>query len=181
MSGYFSGKGFAPILTATAAALALSSCTVPADITLSSVAEPVSAQGAVSMAEEAESDGTRATFAAALRKTLQDSSVAVADNAPLILEYSLSKRDAETGIADPLQPGATDVTWQSDERTSKLFDGCDVTRFRAGLLLVDRASGTVAYRGTGDMDTCSVTDGQVRQLARALVSDAQTKGALHGN
>lgn len=181
MLGYCSGKGFAPILAATAVALALSSCTVPADITLSSIAEPVSAQGAVAMAQEDGEAGTRATFASALRKTLQDSSVAIAEDAPLILEYSVSQRDAETGIADPLQPGTTDVTWQSDERKSKLFDGCDVTRLRGGLLLVERASGTVAYRGTGDMDTCAVTDGQVRQLAQALVADAQDKGALPDN
>lgn len=180
MLGYCSSKGLAPILTVTAAVSVLSSCTVPADITLSSTAEPVSTHGTVAMSHNDGDGGSRATFAAALRKTLQDSSVAVAENAPLILEYSISQRDAETGIADPLQPGASDVTWQSDERKSKLFDGCDVTRLRGGLLLVERASGTVAYRGTGDMDTCAVTDAQVRQLAEALVADAQDKGALPG-
>lgn len=178
MIGIASGNRMIPKLGVLFAALTIPACTVPSDITLSSTAEPVAGQGAVAMAREDSEDGMRATFAAALRKSLQDNTVGIADSAPLILEYSISQRDAETGIADPLQPGATDVTWQSDERKSKLFDGCDVTRLRAGLLLVDRASGTVAYRGTGDMDTCAVTDGQVRQLAEALIADAQSKGAL---
>lgn len=181
MIGIASGKRIIPKLCVLFAASTIPSCTVPSDITLSSVAEPVAAQGAVAMAQEDSEDGTRATFAAALRKSLQVSSVAIADDAPLILEFSVSQRDAETGIADPLAPGTRDVTWQSDERKSKLFDGCGVTRLRAGLLLVERASGTIAYRGTGDMDTCAVTDGQVRQLAQALVADAQAKGTLSGN
>ena len=156
----------------------LPSCGVPPDITLSSSAAPVASITRISMPPEQDEGAVRAQFGSAVRSALQDRSVSLVEEAPLILEYSISARDAETGIADPLQPGAEDVTWQSDERKSRLFDGCDVTRLRAGLLLVERASGAVAYRGTGDMDTCAVSDTKVRQLAEALVADAIAKGAL---
>lgn len=177
MIGFRSGKNCTAILLSSASGVVLSSCTVPSDITLTSTGRAAAPIGSVTITEADEDGATRGSFAAALRRALEDRAIGSAEGAPVILEYSISRRDAETGIADTPPSGVQDVTWQSRQRKSRLFDGCDVKRLRGGLLLVERSSGAILYRGSGDLDTCEVSESQLGQLAEALVDDAFPRNA----
>ena len=166
--------------TSTAAAvlfglLSLSSCAVRSDLVLESTGTATIADKAFAYtpAESADDGAIGSKFSRKIVAALEDKSFAQRADAPVILEVGISVRDADTGITDAKGAAVSgQVDWQSDPRKKRLLDGCRVSRVRGTMLMVDLASGGVLYRGSGDFDTCDVADGQIDDLARALVADA---------
>ncbi len=121
-----------------------------------------------------EADGSlRAEFAGALADALSADSVIMTATAPIIVEFAISARDADAGIADPASSAADNIAWESRPRPRSRFDDCRAIRLRATLLLLDRAEGTIRYRGVAEKDVCDYTEPDLAELAAALVSDAQ--------
>ena len=116
--------------------------------------------------------GLRANFAESLSDGLRDSGVTLSADGPLIADFSIAKRDAREGLADPAaQQEGVAVNWDSAPRNRRIFDRCSAERLRATLVLFDRTDGSVAWRGSGELEACTIGKAQVEAMANALVAD----------
>lgn len=159
---------------ATAAALlTLSACAVDSPFAVSSTSNGTAARLAIAMAADERADPERSRLGDALRRAFADRSVRLADDGRYVAEYSLSWRDAEGGLTTSIDAvDAAAVAWQVRPRPRRMLDGCDAQRMRASLVLLDRQTGAMVYRGEGDSVGCRFDDQSVDQVAGALVSDA---------
>ena len=151
----------------------LAGCAVKTPVAITSTTGTVADAGQVTLAE-AESDGTlRATFASALSDAFARHEVTLGEDSPLIADFALSERDAETGLVDPASSTEDAIVWTSRNRNRHLFDGCTARRLRATLVLLRRDGGEIAYRGVAETDLCESSEAMVEALADALVRDAR--------
>ena len=158
---------------AAAFALVLSACAVTSPFVVESSGS-LTAVSAVAMPEDASAGGHRAQLHSALVNAFADRSVAVSDDARYLADYSVSVRDAEGGLTTSTGPAASekDIDWTARPRNSRLLDGCGAKRMRATLVLMDRETGKMAYRGEGEATACSFSDSDIAQVSRQLVGDA---------
>lgn len=157
---------------ASALAVALAGCAVatPAQITSTQGAMPT---GVTVRMAASEADGSlRSAFAAALEQSLQAHGVTIETGGAMIAEFGIGARDASAGVANPAVSTPDNIVWESLPRESQWYDECEAIRLRATLVLLDRAEGTLAYRGVAESDVCSYSQADLRQLADVLVADA---------
>lgn len=161
------------VVAALALALMVGGCAVSTPVHIASTDGRLPAETAVQIAPF-ETDGSlRANFGAALADALAARSITTTQGAPIIAEFAIAARAADTGVADPSNSGADGIDWESHPRQRGRFDTCTATRLRATLLLLDRAEGTIRYRGVAEKDDCAYGQADLAELAEALVSDAQ--------
>jgi hypothetical protein len=65
-----------------------------------------------------------------------------------------------------------EVDWQSEPRDNRLLDICKAKRLRGSLVLFNRATGKIAYRGESEADGCKFGPTDFDAMATQLVSDA---------
>lgn len=158
--------------------LAFGGCAVASPFALQSTGSGVSSRAVVAMHVDAKAGSDRARLAAALQKAFADRSVAVASDGPLLADYAVSVTSAEAGLTTSIT--ATDesaIEWQASPRKSRLFDVCEPQRLRATLVLLDRASGALIYRGEGEATDCSFSEAALDDVAKVLVADALARAA----
>ncbi len=120
-----------------------------------------------------ETDGSlRATFGRALDAAMAAQSIEITDDASVVAAYAVAVREARTGVADPAASTEEEVIWESQPRPGGIFDICDAQRLRGTLVLLDRASGEVVYRGVGESTSCEFDEAELVTLAEVLVADA---------
>jgi hypothetical protein len=154
-------------------AVFLSGCTVSTPASIVSTQGRFPDHAEVQLAPY-EADGSlRANFGRALSDALSADSVIMTATAPLIAEFAVSARAAETGIADPARSTGDNIAWESSPRARGRFENCHAIRLRSTLILLDRAEGTILYRGVAEKDGCSYSEADLNELAYALVRDAQ--------
>lgn len=134
------------------------------------------ARAAIAIAlPEGDAPQLKTRFADALIAAMSGSGVARSENGGLIADYSVSIRSAELGVqASSGQSGSDGVNapdWISQPRPPKRFDQCEAQVLRGSLLLLDRATGAAAYRGTGTITDCEFGEEALRALADGLVAD----------
>ena len=152
--------------------IGLTGCAISSDLVVNSTGRSAAALTEIQL-QTAEEDGSmRRTFAEALEAELLKQNVTFQENAPVIAEYSIAVRQADTAIADGSTASGEEIAWLSKGRKRRNLDRCDALRVRGALMLVDRASGAVIYKGSADVDTCAASDALVGSLATALVRDA---------
>ncbi len=116
----------------------------------------------------------RGAFGKALTEAFRENDVQVSGDGQLIADFALAERNAQSGVADPAASSSENVIWTSQPRDRGLLDRCDARRVRATLVILDRASGEVTYRGVAEASDCAIDDEHITALARALVADART-------
>ena len=153
--------------------LALGGCAVASPFVVESSGSLATVR-AVALPEEVPEGGQRAQLHRSLASAFANRSVTVSPDARYLADYSVSVRDAEGGLTTSNSAAASekDIDWKAQPRKSRLLDGCDAQRMRATLVLMDRQSGKMAYRGEGAATACSFSDSEIAQVARQLVDDA---------
>lgn len=116
-------------------------------------------------------DSLRSHWGAALSRSFQNQSVKIEKTAPFIADFALSVRDAESGLANPAEAGG-EIDWQSAPRESRLLDICKAKRMRGSLVIFDRTTGAIAYKGESEADGCKFSQPDFDTMAALLVADA---------
>jgi hypothetical protein len=129
---------------------------------------------ALNIADE-DADTRRAVFATALSAALASHDFTLDPAAPLIADYAIAESAASDGTLGGEPTGANSPQWLSQPRAKKRFDQCKPRRLRATLVLFDRASGAVAYRGSASRIECAFSQGDTIAMADALVKDAAVR------
>ncbi len=159
----------------TLAASLLAGCAINPDLRLDAKGPGLRANAAVSIQTDPADTDQAARFAAALADAFAGRGHAVTDTAPVTAVFGFSLRDRATGTAQVSPDGEgrpPAVDWISAPARKRLFQACQGERLRATLALYSRDEKTLIYRGTGEIDGCSVTNAEIDALAKALVNGA---------
>ncbi len=159
-------------------AVPLASCAVTEPLTITSTGgESGLARGvAVALNMPDDPSSQRGRFAEALGEAMAARSVQIADDAPLLADISIARGDASGGVINgPGNPATSEQDWIATPRRDRRFDKCEAERLRATLVLYDRASGAIAYRGSGTATQCGFADADIAAMAQGLVDDAMTR------
>lgn len=160
------------------AILALVGCNVATPLALDSTGPGLSAQALVAMPADTKPGSDSARLGAALQRAFSAHAVNVGKDGRYLADFAVSFRDAEGGLTtSTAAAGEKSIDWQARPRESRLFDGCKAQRMRATLVLFDRQSGAMIYRGEGEATDCSFSDEAMDEVAMALVADALAKFA----
>ena len=157
-------------------AIGLAACSVSSPLTVQSTATETAAprtQIALSLPDD-ETGTMRQRFANALIEAFATRGVTIDDGARLVADIAVSEGSAEMGVQhSPVtaQPEGADPDWIDPPREPRRFDRCEALEMRGTLMLVDRATGTIAYRGTGAATECDFGDAALRAMAEGLVAD----------
>ncbi|BDI59887.1 hypothetical protein [Qipengyuania nanhaisediminis] len=132
---------------------------------------PAPARVALALPGEDEPEQRRA-FAAALVAAFADADIAADPAARLVADYGIAQGPASAGIerAEPARTGET-RDWIDPPRKGRRFDECKAQQLRASLMLVDRSTGEMVYRGTGSATQCDFDASHYATIARGLVAD----------
>ena len=153
----------------------LASCAINKDLRLDSQGPGLPANAAVSIQTGPAGSEPAAQFAAALADAFAGSGHAVQDAAPVTAVFGFSLRRRATGTAQvsAAEGGRPpEVKWVSAPARKRAFQACEGERMRATLALYSRVEKTLIYRGTGEIDGCEFTPGEIDALAKALVRGA---------
>ncbi len=154
----------------------LASCAVSTpievhSITATAVDQP--AQIAIALSEGGD-EALKTRFAAALIGSFADRGISVAEDGILVADYALSISPAEIGVQNAEardNPSTKQAEWIALPRSPRRFDKCEALSLRGTLFLLDRTTGTAAYRGRGHATDCEFDDAAIRELADRLVAD----------
>jgi hypothetical protein len=153
----------------------LSSCAINKDLRLDIEGAGLPENADVSIQTVPADTEYAALFAAALADAFAGSGHAVNEGAPITAVFGFSLRDRSTGTAQVSAAGEgrpPEVKWISAPARKRAFQVCEGERLRATLALYSRAEKTLIYRGTGEIDGCGFTQGEINALAKALVKGA---------
>lgn len=162
-------------MTVTLAGL-LGACSVSSPLQVRSTGSGSVAPTSIAlMISDDEAGKTRAQYGAALQSAFADRQIGIDPAAPVIAEYAFSIGDATDGLLVG-KPKKTDTgqqpDWEATPRKKGRFDKCDAKRMRGTLVLFDRTSGNIIYRGEADQIECDFSEIQVKTAAEKLVADA---------
>ena len=166
--------------------LAWSACAVSSPIALTSTGEGLPTRAPVTLAPvtlasvtlapaDSPTNSLNARFASAVEQAMADSAIAIAADARFIADLSVGQMPASAGIVQGEgagNGGNEETDWLVRPREKRRFDKCDAQVLRATLVIYDRTTGSVAYRGSGQATECDFADADLAQMARALVADA---------
>lgn len=163
-------------LTLAGVSLSLAACAVSAPVAVrSTTGETAITARAVDLALPSESDpAANRQFASALQSAFAAHSVSVDPAGALIADFAVSMGPADIGVQQPQDPAKrleSEGLWISPPRQSRRFDECEAQELRATLLMLDRATGNVAYRGQGTVVECAFDTSHFSDLAEGLVQD----------
>jgi len=161
--------------------LALGACSVAGPLAVRSTVGDVAASSVpgnaaqISVAlDQVEGDTLNAQFGRSLHGAMSNHGIAMATDGELIADFALSKGSAAIGVQEPQDQSErleNPPVWISPPRQTRRFDQCEAQELRGTLLLIDRASGAVAYRGKGTLVDCDFDDAAIGALANGLVAD----------
>ncbi|MEP0188903.1 MAG: hypothetical protein ABJP70_05525 [Erythrobacter sp.] len=115
----------------------------------------------------------RGRLATALEQAFANRSVANQPQAELIADYALSTNAAGSGIAtNSEETPSQEPNWIILPRDKKRFDRCGAKRMLATLILFNRTSGAMVYRGQTAKIECDFEDADIAEMADNLVEDA---------
>lgn len=161
-----------------ALAFGLSACAVSTPLAITSTGQGLGSTSSVSLDSQEQPSSDRSRFGAALRSAFESRSIGFSADAPVLADFSVSQGDASAGVLagkgeDTEDPDQRD--WIATPRRSRSFDKCEAQRLRATLVLYDRASGAIIYRGSGEATECDFGQAEMAAMADGLVADALSK------
>ena len=160
-------------------ALPLAACAVSSPLAISSTGEGAARGLSVTIEQPESASGLRGQFADALSAAFASQSVAVAKDSQLIADFSVSQAPAAAGVLSGKgdKPEIAPEDWIAQPREKRRFDECEAQRLRATLVLYDRTTSTMVYRGTGSATECDFSEADFAAMADSLVKDALSKSA----
>lgn len=163
-------------LTLGLLAAGLSACSVSSPLTIASSGAALAETRAIAIEAADGADTTRSQFADALAAAFAQRAIAADPEARTLADFSLAMRDAEQGVLRGNGNGSegedAEQDWIAAPRKARRFDECEAKQLRGTLVLLDRATGKVIYRGSGEATECQFGEAQIAALAERLVADA---------
>lgn len=163
------------LLAALAAGLT-TACSVSVPLVVDSTSQGIPRSGSVAIAlPEDEIETARGRFGASLSRAFTAEAYSIDPSGALIADYAIAISDASDGMlgGEPRPQGIEqDPDWIAEPRRPRNFDKCDAQRLRGTLVLFDRASSAVVYRGKASRIECEFSDADIAAMATALVRDA---------
>lgn len=160
-------------ISVLALAAPLAACVVTTPVDITSTSGRLQPGNTIFLAPF-EADGSqREVLGNALRSAFANSGLNEASDGTLVAEFAIAERSASLGEADPDASSEEEIVWTSANRRGRLLDACDARNLRATLVLLNRADGTLAYRGVAESVDCEFGASQIGEMADALVADAQ--------
>lgn len=129
---------------------------------------------ALAIADE-DTDTRRGLFGNALRGAFAALDFAIQPDGKLVADYAIAEGPAADGVMSAAPEAGQTPQWLSQPRVKKRFDQCKPRRLRATLVMFDRTSGAIAYRGSAARIECAFAPADVTAMADALVNDAVTR------
>ena len=161
-----------------AACVGLGACSVADPLAVRSVlGAPAPAMTEIAMAvPDGGGDSPVSQMAQALRGSFESRDMAITSNGELIADYALAITPATIGVqnAPPTSPDQETV-WISPPRPAGRWDICDAMELRGTLVLMNRETSEVAYRGQARIIDCDFDAAAIAALADGLVADFATK------
>lgn len=151
--------------------MSLSACAVKQPLAIQSTGQALSAASTISLVEVADASAQQVSMQAAIGKAMVRHSLTITPNAPLLAEIAATERPAAVGLARD----KAEVDWNSEPRKQKWLDKCAAKKLRGTLVITERSSGTIQYRGTGEIIDCGFDAADYDRLADRLVADATGK------
>lgn len=161
-------------LTLGLLAAGLSACSVSSPLTIASSGAALAETRAIAIEEADRAYTTRSQFADALSAAFAQRAIAADPEARTLADFSLAMRDAEQGVlrGNGSEGEDAEQDWIAAPRKARRFDECEAKQLRGTLVLLDRATGKVIYRGSGEATECQFGEAQIAALAERLVADA---------
>ncbi len=150
----------------------LSACAVKQPLAIQSTGQPVAAESTISLVEMADGSAQQNLIQAAFAKAMARHSLTIAPGAPLLAEIVATERPAQLGLAKD----TSEVDWNSEPRKQHWLDKCEAKTLRGTLVITERSSGAIQYRGTGEIIDCGFEAADYDRMAERLVADAMGKG-----
>ena len=160
---------------AMALAVLVSGCAVTAPLEITSTGGVGSNISTVSLSVDDNSESLRGRFAAALGEGFASHSISVAENAPWLVDFGISQVKASGGIIrgeGDAQKDKDEQDWAITPRDQHSFDKCEAQRLRLTLVIYNRASGNVSYRGIGEAIECDFNNDELTSYAERLIDRA---------
>lgn len=154
-----------------ALAIAATGCAVYSPPVITARTDGPIEAGPVELISAEDDSGLRASFAAALRRSLSASATGAKEGPALVADYAIAARQSGTAVAGI--PADQEIPVKSAARKKGWLDRCNATRLRASLAVFQKASGALVYRGEAETDFCKGKELAVDALAQLLVSDMQ--------
>lgn len=166
------------VAVALAAGLPLAACAVATPLAITSTGAGMARGSAVALELPQDRMSERGRFSAALIKAMMERSVTLDDQAALLADFSMTTAPASGGVLKGTGAnveGEPEKDWIAAPRPGRRFDKCEAKRLRATLILYDRSSRNIVYRGSGEATDCAFDDADLAALASGLVEDALTR------
>lgn len=152
----------------------LAACSVADPLTVrSTLGAPAPASMQIAMAmPEGGGGAPLSQMASALKKSFETRGMQIAPEGKLIADYALAVTPATIGVQRaPSREGPQNTIWISPPRLAERFDECEAMELRGTLLLINRETSEVSYRGKARTIDCEFGDAAITALADGLVAD----------
>lgn len=167
-------SGWRGVVAAGVLAVTLSACSVSTAPLIERTGPGISTSTTVTLTG-ASGTPTQDKFRAALERHFASYGIPVSNSGALVVDYSMSARPAEIGLAttrpDPV--AGTAVDYVSIPREDEFLQECRPQRLRATMVIFDRGSGSLQYRGVREITLCDISATSIEEMAAELVKDAQ--------
>lgn len=162
-------------------ALLVAACAVSSPLEITSTGPGLDRGQSVALSLPEDTESLRGRFAAALAQALEAEAVRIAPDAPILADFSVAQSVATAGVirgeGQPIE-GNEGQDWYAEPRKERTFDKCEAQRLRATFVLYDKATGELAYRGSGVAIECDFDAEALREFADGLVANAlETSGS----
>ena len=158
----------APVLLSM---LVLSGCAVKQPLAIQSAGRAIPASSDISFIDKVEASPQQASMQASISKAMAKHSLTIGANAALLADVAATERPADIGFAKD----KAEIDWTSQPRKQHWTDKCAAKRLRTTLVISERSSGNIVYRGTGEIIDCEFNASDYDNLAQRLVADATSK------
>ena len=162
-------------LVCAASAAALSACTVSIPVEVTATQGALPASSVIELASYPTDESLRSQFGSALEAAFASHNVRLSSDGAVIAEFAVAERSATSGTADPAASTEENIVWSSEPRESHWWDQCEARRLRGTLVLLNRADGSLLYRGTAEAIDCDFGVDHLNAMAQALVQDSQAR------
>lgn len=152
-----------------AALISLPACSINSAPLIERTGSGISGTSTVALVGASETP-TQSTFRMALERHFSSYGITLSNAGTFVVDYSISARPAEIGLATAK---SDEIDYISIPRDREFLQECGPQRLRATMVIFDRVTGSLQYRGVREINLCDVSATSIEEMAAELVKDAQ--------